>query len=85
MKFLQYQINLNSLFTNYRVNKFKNHISPNYTFCQYEVTHPELVSHLFYQCTFVLKLWTDVKDWLSTANIDISLDSKVFFLDLKII
>ena len=33
MKFLQYQINRNSLFTNYRVNKFKNHKSPN---CQNE-------------------------------------------------
>ena len=80
MKFIQYQINRNSLFTNYRVNKFKNHKSPNcqneevtLSFplfdttdhlwsmtCEVHVT-PELVSHLFYLSTFVLKLWTDVK------------------------
>ena len=36
MKFLQYQINRNSLFTNYRVNKFKSHKSPNCTLCQNE-------------------------------------------------
>ena len=36
-----------------------------------------LVSHLSYHCTFVLKLWTDVKDWLSTLDIDIPLDLKV--------
>ena len=33
LKFLQYQINRNSLYTNYRVNKFKNDISPYCTFC----------------------------------------------------
>ena len=44
--------------------------------CEVHVT-PELVSHLFYLTTFVLKLWTDVKDWLSTLDIDIPLDLKV--------
>jgi hypothetical protein len=40
-------------------------------------THPELVSHLFFDCDFVLKLWIEVKNWLRTINIDIPLDRKV--------
>ena len=32
-KYLQYQINRNSLFTNYRVSKFQRHISPYCRFC----------------------------------------------------
>lgn len=35
MKWLQYQINRNSLFTNYKVNKFKNQISPNCSLCSH--------------------------------------------------
>ena len=81
IKWLQFQINRNSLFTNYRVNKFKPNISPNCTFCSIgegvTQTHPELVSHLFFDCDFVLKLWIEVKNWLRTINIDIPLDRKV--------
>ena len=81
IKWLQFQINRNSLFTNYRVNKFKPNISPNCTFCSIgegvTQTHPELVSHLFFDCDFVIKLWIEVKNWLRTINIDIPLDRKV--------
>ena len=79
MKWLQFQINRNSLFTNVKVNKFKNHISPKCTFCQHVegADHIELISHLFFDCDFSLKLWMDVKNWLGTLNIDIPLDRKV--------
>ena len=83
MKYLQYQINRNSLFTNYRVNKFKPFISPFCTFCSTmdldegdPAPHLELISHLFFECNLVLNLWTQIKDWLKTLNIDIPLDRK---------
>ena len=79
IKFLQFQINRNSLFTNYRVNKFKNNISPFCTFClKYDRTDPplELISHLFYDCDLVLSLWIQIKNWLKTLNVDIPLDRK---------
>ena len=80
MKWLQYQINRNSLFTNYKVNKFKSHISPNCSFCSHieGVSHLELVSHLFWECDFALKLWLEVKNWLQTNfNVCIPLDRKI--------
>ena len=80
MKFLQYHINRNSLFTNYKVNKFKNNISPFCSFCTGvdENIQPyfEHISHLFYDCSFVFKLWQDVASWISTFNFDIPLDKK---------
>ena len=79
IKFLQFQINRNSLFTNYRVNKFKNNISPFCTFCQNNdgIEPPlELVSHLFYECNLVFNIWIQVKNWLETLNVDISLDKQ---------
>ena len=42
LRWFQYQINRNSLFTNYRVNKFKNHISPLCTFCS-QIDRPPLL------------------------------------------
>ena len=51
LRWFQYQINRNCLFTNYRVNKFKNHISPLCNFCSHLAGvphHNELVSHLFF-------------------------------------
>ena len=89
MKYLQYQINRNSLYTNYKVNKFKNYISPFCYFCTTnEATHPvpphpELVSHLFFHCDYVLNLWTDVKGWLSTVSIEIPLDIKILLFGLQ--
>ena len=82
IKWLQYQINRNSLFTNYKVNKFKPHVSPNCAFCSHneEFSHLELVSHLFWDCDFVLKLWQEVKIWLATLNYNLPLDrTKLMF------
>ena len=51
LRWFQYQINRNSLFTNYRVNKFKSSVSPLCTFCSrlVGVPHPPRahLPHLF--------------------------------------
>ena len=79
-KWLQYQINRRSLFTNHRVNKFKPHISPHCSYCQ---NSDELVSHLFFNCNFTLDFWTKIKQWLQTFQINIPLDIKtMLFGDL---
>ena len=80
MKFVQFQINRNSLFTNYKVNKFKPYISPACTFCVLEeVNNPpsELVSHLFFSCQQVNDMWVEVRNWLRIININLPLDRKV--------
>jgi hypothetical protein len=76
LKWLQFQLNRNSLFTNYKVNKFKPNVSPKCTYCAHipDSSHPELVSHLFYDCDFVLKLWQELKTWLATLNVQLPLD-----------
>ena len=73
MKWLQYQITRNSLYTNIKVNKFKPNISPLCTFCQ---NFPESVSHLFFSCEKVLLLWNSVSAWLNTHNIEFLVDKK---------
>ena len=82
LKFFQFQINRNSLFTNYKVNKFKPYISPLCSFCsQMEgFVHNEVISHLFFNCDLVLNLWQSIKAWLATLNIVLPLDiSKILF------
>ena len=77
MKWLQYQINRNSLFTNYKVSKFNNDVLPFCTFCmQLDPQNPdiELISHLFFRCPSVNKLWTEVSEWLSSLGVIIPLD-----------
>ena len=76
IKWLQYQINRNSLFTNYKVNKFRPDISPLCVFCSQVENFPkfELVSHLFYDCDFVLNFWQNLNIWLATLDINIPLD-----------
>ena len=76
MKWLQFQINRNCLFTNYKVNKFKPAISPACSFCSHleEPPPPEITSHLFFECDFVLQLWQDVHGWLATFNINLPLN-----------
>ena len=76
IKWLQYQIVRNSLYTNYKVNKFKPHISPFRTFCGHLGNSPprELVSHIFWSCNFVQTLWQTIKAWLGTLNFEVSFD-----------
>ena len=81
-KYFQFQINRNSLYTNYKVHKFKPYISPLCTFCCdiSEFAHNELVSHVFFQCDMVHNLWQDVKVWLATLNMTLPLNiTKVLF------
>ena len=76
MKWLQFQINRNSLFTNYRVNKFKPNISPLCSLCLANENFPrfELISHLFYDCDYTLNMWQNIKTWLATLDIILPLD-----------
>ena len=64
------------------MNKFKPNISPQCTFCSHldEFSHPELVSHLFFDCDFALKLWQELKHWLVTLNLNLPLNrAKLLF------
>ena len=79
LKWLQYQIQRNSLYTNYRVHKYNTQVSPYCTFCLQEsetCTNFESISHLFYGCKFVVKLWEAVGNWLKPFGVTISLDIK---------
>ena len=81
-KWLQFQINRNSLFTNYKVNKFKPNISPLCTFCCHQENFPrfELVSHLFYDCDFILNLWQNIRTWLAALDTIVPLErAKLLF------
>ena len=83
IKYLQYQINRNSLFTNYRVSKFQQHISPSCTFCLQAgnlVAPSELISHLFFDCDHALNLWQATINWLKTLDVNIPLDRKALLL-----
>ena len=75
IKWLQYQIARNSLFTNYKVHKFKPHISPLCTFCTHieNPPHYELVSHIFWSCIIVNQFWQDLADWLGTLGVQLNL------------
>ena len=73
MKWIQYQINRHSLFTNYRVNKFKQYVSPLCDFCE---NFPELISHLYFSCEKVFNLWNDIRVWLGTLNLELPVDKK---------
>ena len=86
IKYLQYQINRNSLFTNYRVSKFQQHISPSCTFCLQAgnlVAPSELISHLFFDCDHALNLWQATINWLKTLNVNIPLDRKALLFGLN--
>ena len=83
LKWFQFQINRNSLFTNYRVSKFKPGISPYCSHCPNLDGVPpnlELISHLFFECDLVLNLWQQVKNWLVSLNICLEMNrNKLLF------
>ena len=82
VKWLQYQINRNSLYTNHRVSKFHTNVSPYCTFCTLsgETTNVELVSHLFYSCKVVSGFWQELRTWALGINSSLTLQ-----MDIKII
>ena len=80
MKWLQFQINRNSLYTNYKVNKFNRQVSAMCTFCLQNDPHTqniELVSHLFVRCEKVNDLWTNVGNWLGSLGLHFTFDRKI--------
>ena len=66
LKFLQIQINLHTLPTNYSVSKYNPLTHPNCTFCNEE---PERLEHLFFSCRIVQILLNRVKPYLETNSI----------------
>ena len=76
MKWIQFQINRKSLYTNYILNKFQATIPPSCTFCvRSGSSNPklELISELFFDCIPVNLFWGDIRDWLLTLNIDLTI------------
>ena len=81
IKWMQYQIVRNFQFTNYRVHKFKPHVSP---LCSYCNEAEERISHLYYRCQVVLNFWKAVKLYLSDLGYSISLsEHSILFGDKK--
>ena len=77
MKWIQFQICRNSLYTNYKVNKFNRQVSPYCTFClqrDIDTQNLELVSHIFGQCEVVHGLWAEVRHWVGSLGIILPLD-----------
>ena len=76
IKWLQYQVVRNSLFTNYKVNKFKPHISPLCTYCSHTENPPknELVSHIFWDCRYINNFWLELVDWLGTLGFHLNMN-----------
>ena len=72
VKWLQYQIVRNSLFTNYRVNKINNNISPLCSACLVV----EKVSHVFWSCERVMNFWKLLANWLEGFDIKFPLTNK---------
>ena len=62
IKFLQIQINLHALPTNFSVNKYNALTSPNCTFCN---SNPEHIAHLFYGCRLVQNLFKQIRPFLA--------------------
>ena len=60
-----------------------NSISPLCSLCTHRVDpphHPELVSHLFFDCDFTLVLWQQIQGWLGSLNIQLELNrTKLLF------
>ena len=87
LKWLQFQINRNSLYTNYRVNKFMPNVSPFCAFCTGNVPpfNLELISHLFFSCKIVQKFWEEIRFWLLSLQPPVELSivrNKIIFGDL---
>ena len=75
IKWLQYQVVRNSLYTNYKVNKFNPHVSPLCTFCSHTENPPknELVSHIFWECLYINHFWIELAGWLGTLGLQLNM------------
>ena len=78
IKWLQFQICRNSVYTNYKINKFNSQVPSFCTFCLHKDPNSqnfELVSHLFVQCEVVQSLWSGVRHWVESLGIILPLDT----------
>ena len=66
LKWLQYQIVRNTVFTNNRVSKFKNTVSDRCDLCTLET---ETSYHLFYLCPVSQRFWAETKQYLDKFNL----------------
>ena len=71
LKWMQFQIIRNSQYTNYRVSKFRQAVSP---LCSYCLSENELISHLYITCPKVHQFWLEALDWLKLYSIQFPLD-----------
>ena len=69
LKWLQYQVVRNSLFTNHKVNKFNPSVSP---LCRNCPTI-EKISHLVWVCGQARDLWQNIQDFLLVSGIIVNL------------
>ena len=77
LKWLQYQIVRNCLYTNYKVHKFKPNVSP---LCSYCLEDVETVSHLYFRCRKTQSFWEEVKLFLKEVDIAVPLlESSILF------
>ena len=81
IKWLQYQICRNSLYTNFKVHKFHHHVSP---LCSYCMNSDELVGHLFFKCVKVTQFWTEIGNWLATLNFNFQATEKTVLFGLHV-
>ena len=59
-RIVQYKINVNCLMTNSRLCKMRTISNDKCSFCE---THPEIMRHMFYDCTSVKTFWTNAENW----------------------
>ena len=71
LKWMQFQIVRNCQFTNSRVHKFKQNVSP---LCSYCGDMPETISHLYFDCAKVQDFWFEICGWLSSLTINFPLN-----------
>ena len=76
IKWQQYQIVRNCQFTNKRVHKFKNNVSPLCTYCGLV---EETISHLYFDCSLVSNFWQELHGWLGSLNINFLISINYYY------
>ena len=73
LKWLQYQVVRNSLFTNHKVNKFTPSVSPLCRNC----LNIEKISHLVWECGQARDLWQNIQDFLLISGLFVEFTLKL--------
>ena len=78
LKWIVYQVNRGSQFSNLRVNKFIPSVSKDCTFCTLEGTQPpvppETLEHLYFGCNSTHNFWNPTLAWFSASDCHIDFD-----------